>query len=192
MRPDGSSGYKLSSNESPYPMPPEVASAIAEAARSANRCPLSGEELRVRLAQRHGLPETAVGVAGGSLELLRDLLLGFTGAGTSVVYGWRSYEAYPILVQTAGAQPIAVVLRDHRVDLERLAAAARPDTRAVPLADPNNPTGTTVDMGALERFAQALSPECLLIVDQATASSPIGSGPPGDSASRSDCPTWWC
>jgi aspartate/methionine/tyrosine aminotransferase len=29
-------------------------------------------------------------------------------------------------------------LRDQRVDLERLAAAIRPDTRAVLLADPNN------------------------------------------------------
>ncbi|MHB8324332.1 MAG: histidinol-phosphate transaminase [Candidatus Dormibacteria bacterium] len=167
IRPDGTSGYKLSSNECPYPVLPEVTRAIAEAARSANRYPLSGDELRLRLAQHHGLPETAVGVSGGSLELLRDLLLGFTGAGTSVVYGWRSYEAYPILVRTAGAEPIAVPLRDHRVDLERLAAAAKPDTRAVLLADPNNPTGTAVDLDALEQFAQALSPECLLILDQA-------------------------
>jgi len=166
-RSDGSPGYKLSSNESPYPVLPEVLDAIAQAVRSANRYPSPGQKLRARLAQRHGLPESAIGLSGGSLELLRDLLLAFTGYGTSVVYGWRSYEAYPILVQTTGAAAIAVPLRDHRVDLEQLALAVRPDTRAVLLADPNNPTGTVLDPDSIERFAQSLAPECLLILDRA-------------------------
>jgi histidinol-phosphate aminotransferase len=167
VRPDGGPGYKLSSNESPYPLPVEVLAAMAEAGTTANRYPASAEALKHRLAERHGLQPSMVHVSGGSLEILRDLLLAFTGSGTSVVHGWRSYEAYPILVQSVGARSISVPLTEHRTDLDRLAAAIRPDTRAVLVANPNNPTGTVVEDSALEVFADAMPSGCLLVLDQA-------------------------
>jgi histidinol-phosphate aminotransferase len=165
--PDGRPGYKLSSNESPFPLPDAMVQAMAGACAEASRYPASGRALAERLAQRHRLDAGEVAVAGGSLELLRDLLLAYTGPGTSVVYGWRSYEAYPILVGSCGARPLPVPLREESIDLSGLAAAILPDTRAVLLADPNNPTGTALDFGEVEAFARRLPPSCLLVLDQA-------------------------
>jgi histidinol-phosphate aminotransferase len=120
-----------------------------------------------RLAERHSLPVGMVGVAGGSLELLRDLLTAFAGHDTDVVFGWRSYEAYPIVVQSLGARPVPVPLTDYRIDLARLAEAVTANTRVVLLANPNNPTGTVVDQAELESFAMELPRDCLLALDEA-------------------------
>ena len=164
---DGRAGYKLSSNESPFALPDEMVAAMAAACAAANRYPPPGEELVLRLAERHSLRPEEVGVAGGSLELLRDLLLAYAGPGASVVYGWRSYEAYPILVGSSGARPVPVPLVDHRIDLAGLLRAVSDETRVVLLADPNNPTGTSLDPAEVEAFARRLPPTCLLVLDQA-------------------------
>ncbi len=165
--PDGRPGYKLSSNESPFPLPEPIVQAMSRACAEASRYPASGRALAERLAGRHGLEPREVAVAGGSLELLRDLLLAYTGPGTSVVYGWRSYEAYPILAGSCGARTVPVPLRAESVDLRALAGAIAPDTRMVLLADPNNPTGTALDFDEVEAFARLLPASCLLVVDQA-------------------------
>jgi histidinol-phosphate aminotransferase len=167
MRADGSPGYKLASNESPYPLPDEMVAAIVDSAQHANRYPPAGGLLISRLAERHSLPEQRLALAGGSLELLRDLLTAYAGHGAEVVFGWRSYEAYPIVVRSLGARPVPVPLTDHRIDLGALAAAVTANTRVVLLANPNNPTGTVVDQADLERFAEQLPQDCLLALDEA-------------------------
>lgn len=167
VRADGSPGYKLASNESPYPLPDEMVAAIADSAQFANRYPPSGEVVVRRIAERHALPVGMVAVAGGSLELLRDLLTAYAGHDADVVFGWRSYEAYPIVVRSLGAHPVPVPLTNHRIDLARLAEAVTANTRVVLLANPNNPTGTVVDQAELERFAKELPRDCLLALDEA-------------------------
>ncbi|HEY6538561.1 MAG TPA: histidinol-phosphate transaminase [Candidatus Dormibacteraeota bacterium] len=164
---DGVPGAKLSSNESPYPLPRAMVDAMALAAAQANRYPLDGGVLTARLAARHSVPEEMVIVAGGSLELLRDLLAAYAGFDSEVVFGWRSYEAYPILVQSAGARPVPVPLNDWRLDLAGVLAAVTPRTRLVLLANPNNPTGTASRPADLERFATELPERCLLVLDEA-------------------------
>ncbi len=163
----GRPGYKLSSNESPFALPRQMVEAMAAACVEANRYPPSGRELALRLATRYGLPTDEVAVAGGSLELLRDLLLAYGGPGAEVVYGWRSYEAYPILAGSCGALPVPVPLVDQRIDLAGLARAISPITRVVLLADPNNPTGTALDPEEVAEFARQLPATCLLVLDQA-------------------------
>ena len=48
-----------------------------------------------------------------------------------------------------------------------MAAAVRPDTRLVFVANPNNPTGTYVARAALERFIDGLPHSVLAVVDEA-------------------------
>lgn len=167
VRQDGTPGHKLSSNESPYPVPEGVVAAMVAGAQLASRYPPDGRELVRRIAVRHGVPEASVAVSGGSLELLRDLLTAYAGHDSEVVFGWRSYEAYPILVQSLGARSVRVPLRDQQIDLDGLGAAITANTRVVLLANPNNPTGTVVEPAALARFASAIPENCLLALDEA-------------------------
>ena len=58
------------------------------------------------------------------------------------MFSRHAFVVYPLAVQAIGATHIEVPARDYGHDLEAMAAAIRPDTKIVFLANPNNPTGT--------------------------------------------------
>jgi histidinol-phosphate aminotransferase len=84
-----------------------------------------------------------------------------------VVFGWRSFELYPPQVQIAGATDIKVPLTDHTYDLYAMLAAVTERTRLIFICNPNNPTSTVVDPGALTRFVQAVPSDILIAIDEA-------------------------
>jgi histidinol-phosphate aminotransferase len=65
------------------------------------------------------------------------------------------------------AEPKLVPLRDHRYDLEALAAAVGPRTKIVYVCHPNNPTGTSNDRSELDAYFDAVPSHVLTVVDQA-------------------------
>ena len=93
--------FKLSSNENPFPPLPEVLAAITEA--SINRYPEgSAAVLRARIAERFGVSAEQVQVGAGSVSVLAQLIQAASGPGDEVIYAWRSFEAYPLLVAHRG------------------------------------------------------------------------------------------
>lgn len=161
--------FKLSSNESPFPPLPSIRDAVSGA--SLNRYPdASAGVLRTRLAARHHVTPDEIHVASGSVAILQQLLLAASAPNTEVVYAWRSFEAYPGLVTVTGATSVQVPLRsDGRHDLDAIAAAVTPATRAVIICSPNNPTGTTVTQSEFVAFMSRLSKTVLVILDEAYA-----------------------
>ncbi|MFD1212088.1 histidinol-phosphate transaminase [Arthrobacter sp. GCM10027362] len=158
-----------SSNESPVPPSPAVLEAIAAAGKGANRYPsLAGDELVATVAARLGLDPGQMLAGAGSLALLQLLLSTYAGPGDEVIYAWRSYEAYPILVGAAGAAAVEIPLdAAARHDLDAMAAAVTEATRAVIVCSPNNPTGTVVDRGELVGFLHRVPPHVLVVLDEA-------------------------
>jgi histidinol-phosphate aminotransferase len=160
--------YKLSSNESPYGPLPSVVKVIAEAAGDVNRYPDNGAaELTEAIAHRYGVPAAHVAVGCGSVGLVQQLLEAVADPGAQVIYAWRSFEAYPYLADLAGAASIQVPLRDESHDLTAMAAAITDSTRLIFICSPNNPTGTVVRSGELERFIDQVPGDCLVVLDQA-------------------------
>ena len=106
-RPAPADGFKLSSNENPYPPLPSVVEAVAATLADMNRYPaVTGMDLRARLAERHGVDIEQVHLGNGSVALLSQLINSAAGPGDEVVYSWRSFEAYPGLVTVAGATSV--------------------------------------------------------------------------------------
>ncbi|MFV0435299.1 MAG: histidinol-phosphate transaminase [Leucobacter sp.] len=161
--------WRASSNESPFPPSPEVVAAVSEAAARANRYPsLFGDLLAVDIAERLGVSRAQVVTGGGSISLLQQTLLSYVEPGQEVVIPWRSYEAYPILIGVAGAKQVRVPLAaDHTHDLEAMLAAITPDTAAVVVCTPNNPTGTEVAADRLADFLDRVPPTVLVLLDEA-------------------------
>ncbi|GAA4839495.1 histidinol-phosphate transaminase [Garicola koreensis] len=161
--------WVASSNESTIPPSSAVQAAVAEATAHGNHYPsLFGEELAHAIAERFELGDAQVVVGPGSLALLQQALIAFTGAGTEVVYGWRSYEAYPMLVTLAGAKSVQVPLDDaHRYDVDGLIAAVGPNTRSLIICNPNNPTGTMLTQEEVQRILDAVPKHVLVILDEA-------------------------
>lgn len=167
--PDGRS-FKLSSNESPFGPLPSVAEVIARASADVNRYPDNGAaSLTQAIAQRHGVPPEHIAVGCGSVGVTQQLLEAAAEPGAEVMYAWRSFEAYPLLVRLSGADEVIVPIQHETHDLAAMAAAITPRTRVIFVCNPNNPTGTVVHRAELENFLDSVPPECLVVLDEAYA-----------------------
>ena len=163
---------KLASNETVHGPLPSVRAAIAAATETINRYPDNGHvELKEHLA-RHlstggDIPPERIAVGCGSVSLCQQLIQITCTVGDEVVFGWRSFEVYPLQVRVAGAIPVQVPLREHTFDLDAMLAAITERTRLIFVCNPNNPTSTVVDPDELARFVAAVPPDILVVIDEA-------------------------
>ena len=162
------SAMKLASNELALDPLPSVAKAIEAAVATTHLYPDHGAlELRRALADHAGVAPERVTIGAGSVGLLQQLVLAYAGPGDEVVYGWPSFEAYPVFVALTGATAVAVPLDGQTVDAAAVAASLGERTRLLLVANPNNPTGTAIGAADLQVIADALPDEALLVVDEA-------------------------
>ena len=162
--------FKLASNESPFGPLPSVAKAIAAAAAEINWYPDNAAVgLTEAIAHRYDVPLAHIALGCGSVGVAQQLLAAAAEPGTEVLYAWRSFEAYPILVPLTGATDVKVPLKDETHDLAAMAAAITARTRVVFVCNPNNPTGTVVRTGELTEFLGRVPQDCLVVLDEAYA-----------------------
>ncbi|MGB5937689.1 MAG: histidinol-phosphate transaminase [Ornithinimicrobium sp.] len=161
--------FKISSNENPYPPLPSVLDAVTEAAREMNRYPdMSVAALTEAISQRFEVPPECVATGTGSVGVLTQLVNITCDPGDEVVYAWRSFEAYPIVIALAGATSVQVPLDSAaRHDLTAMADAISARTRLVVVCTPNNPTGTAVHGGELREFLDEVPHDTLVVIDEA-------------------------
>ncbi len=164
---------KLASNELSFPTLPSVADAIADAvvhqAIGINRYPDNAAQALIAALARHtGAPASHVIAGNGSVALCQQLVQAVAGEGDEVLFGWRSFEAYPIVTQITGATAVKVpITREHELDLPALAAAITPATRLIFVCTPNNPTGTTIRRADLVSFLDVVPDDVLVVIDEA-------------------------
>ncbi|NLB47612.1 MAG: histidinol-phosphate transaminase [Microbacteriaceae bacterium] len=160
---------KLSSNENPYPPLASVLDVTRAKLESFHLYPdMGATQVRQRIADHLGVSLDEVAVGAGSVEVAQQLINASADEGDEVIFAWRSFEAYPILVQIAGATPVRVPLTaDERHDLDAMAAAITPRTRLIFICTPNNPTGTTVSADEAEAFLARVPSDVLVVIDEA-------------------------
>ncbi|HKR49184.1 MAG TPA: pyridoxal phosphate-dependent aminotransferase [Pseudonocardiaceae bacterium] len=160
---------KLASNEVSDGPLPSVVAAITDAAAGVNRYPDNGvTALLDRLATRLNVSQSHLAAGSGSVALCQHLVQATCGRDDEVLFGWPSFEAYPLLIQVAGVRPRAVPLRpDHTHDLPAMLDAITPTTRLVFVCSPNNPTGTAVRRDDLVAFLDAVPDGVLVALDEA-------------------------
>ena len=165
----GVTPFKLSSNENHHDPLPSVVEAIAAALPELHRYPDYGSrDLVEALSARFDVPADHLSVGTGSVGLLQQLVQITSGPGDGVLFAWRSFEAYPIMTQIAGATAQAVPLdADDRHDLPAMLDRIDDTTRLVLVCNPNNPTSTAVGREALEAFVDAVPSDVLVVIDEA-------------------------
>lgn len=167
--PAGLTAYKLSSNENPYGPLPSVLAAVSHAAATMNRYPdMAVVALRERIARELDVPFDCLATGTGSVAVLAQIVNAACDAGDEVVFAWRSFEAYPIVTQLAGAKPVMVGLDEQqRHRLDAMAAAITDRTRVVLICTPNNPTGTIVHERELRLFLDRCPKDVIVVIDEA-------------------------
>lgn len=126
-------------------------------------------ELRRAVASLHGTLPDRVVVGAGSLDVIIAAWRTAAAQGDSGVFAWPGFEIYPLAGIFAGAANVAVPLApDLSTDLAGMVKATlRSDARVVAVANPHNPTGTTVSRRALLSFLDSVPERVLVIVDEA-------------------------
>lgn len=161
--------FKISSNENPYAPLPSVAAAVAARIDGINRYPESAAtELTAMLCERFTVEPVNIVLGSGSVEVVSQLIRATAGEGDEVLFAWRSFEAYPMLVRAAGASPVAVPLTAaHGHDLDAMLAAITERTRLILVCNPNNPTGTTLGHDELDAFVAQVPSDIVVVIDEA-------------------------
>ncbi|QDX81300.1 histidinol-phosphate transaminase [Denitratisoma sp. DHT3] len=157
---------KLASNENPLGMSPKARAAVAQAIDGIERYP-DQFELIALLAGRLGLAPGQVVLGNGSNDVLDLVARAFLAPGRSAVFSRHAFAVYPLATLTTGAECIEVPARQFGHDLEAMAAAIRPDTRVVWIANPNNPTGTFLPYPELRAFLGRVPAEVVVVLDEA-------------------------
>jgi histidinol-phosphate aminotransferase len=159
---------KLASNENPLGPSPRALRALQEALPRVNLYPDGNAfYLKQRLAAHLEVQPANLLLGNGSNELIELVGHAYMGPGVEVVVSEFCFAVYPLVTQLFGARLVTVPAKRYGHDLDAMLGAITPRTRVVFVANPNNPTGTTVPAGALERFADAVPPHVLLVVDEA-------------------------
>jgi histidinol-phosphate aminotransferase len=158
----------LASNESPYGLLPSVAETINALTSGVSRYPdMTATPLVEAIAAHHDVRPDRVAVGAGSVEVVGQIAAAIVDAGDEVVFGWRAFEAYPIIVAVVGGTSVTVPLRDQVHDLDAMADAVTDRTRLVLVCNPNNPTATAVGATALTTFLDRVPDDVLVVIDEA-------------------------
>ena len=166
---------KLASNENPLGISPKVRAALERAsAGPLERYPDgSGFRLKRKLAELHRIEPERITLGNGSNDILEFVARVFLGPGRAALFSRHAFAVYPIATQAQGADAVVVPAlpatsaQPYGHDLDGFAAALRPDVSVIFIANPNNPTGTWLQPGALERFLADVPAHVIVVLDEA-------------------------
>lgn len=158
---------KMASNENPWgPSPMALEAMKRELDRVAMYPEGSCSQLRGALARRLGVTQDMITVSNGGDNVLMMIAQAFVEPGDQVVMATPTFPIYRSATLLMGGEPVEVPLRDFTHDLEAMARAVGPKTKAVVICNPNNPTGTVVSREQLEAFLEQVGPAVLVVLDE--------------------------
>jgi histidinol-phosphate aminotransferase len=159
---------KLASNENPLGPSPLALAAIRAKLEDVHLYP-DGDcfYLKSGLTKKLGVTPERLIFGNGSNEIIELAARTFLRPGDEAVMAEQAFVVYQLIVQAVGAKSKQVPLRNYTHDLSAIADAVSGQTRMVFLANPNNPTGTIFRRTEWEKFLTKVSPDVLLIVDEA-------------------------
>jgi len=161
---------KLSSNENPLGPSPAAKEAFSRAVHDLNRYPSTDHaSLRRAIGGAWSVDPDRVICGVGSGDILHLLAEAYAGPRDEIIFTEHGFSMYPIYTSAVGAKPVNVPERDRVVDVDAILAACTKRTKLVFIANPANPTGTMLGIAALERLADGLPPQAMLVLDGAYA-----------------------
>jgi histidinol-phosphate aminotransferase len=161
--------HRLMSNENPNPPSPKVIDAILKFGKMANRYPDQGFAVRQKIAQINGLPGVEnVLLGNGSSEVYDMIWRSFVAPGEEIIQHTPCFGIYQLRGAVLGAKMVSVPMihKDRKLlfDADGILAAITPKTKAIVVANPNNPTGNFMDDADFVRIAKTGIP---FVVDEA-------------------------
>jgi len=120
------------------------------------------------LAAFFGVGEDEFTLTNGTDEAIQVLVNTFVDDDDEVIVLKPSYAMYRFYAEVAGASIREVEYRTDTLafPMDELLAAITPGTRAILIANPNNPTGTAVELDGIKSILRA-APNAAVLIDEA-------------------------
>jgi histidinol-phosphate aminotransferase len=161
---------KLASNENPLGPSPRAIEALRASAPELHLYPEGhAHELRHAISEHLGVAPERLIFGNGSDEILMLVALTFLRPGTNLVMSRHGFIRPLQHATLVGAETkvIDVIPRNFEQDVEAMAFAIDDSTRAVYLANPNNPTGDLVNHERIRGLLEHVPSDCLFLCDAA-------------------------
>ena len=167
---------KLTIGEPDFDTPPEIKTAVTSAL-NADRTHYAPNQGNADLRRAIAAKETARGnktnpeqvlITVGATQALFTALLGILNPGEEVIVPTPAFPLYESIVTVAGGKvvPLDVTKTGFQITPELLAEHMTPNTKAIILNSPNNPTGTVLSADSLSAVkAAVLGKPIFLICD---------------------------
>ena len=157
----------LSDNTNLWGAPPAALAALRDAQTARYPSPYSAD-LKDALRRYVGIEAVGFVTGCGSDDVLDATMLAFAEPGDRIAYSVPTFTMIPAFARVNGLVPVEIPLRDDDdgfdIDADRLAASG---AQIIYVCAPNNPTGTEVSRGALERLVERAPG--IVIIDEAYA-----------------------
>lgn len=165
MAAEGKQVYNLTAGELATDTPEYIQEAVAKTLDQNKYTPVAGlpelrQEIALNARKFYGLdwigPANVV-VTGGAKPALYASLLSLVNPGDEVILPTPAWVSYKHLIELVGGKVVEVPLADD-FDLDPTAVleALTPQTKAIILNSPHNPTGAVFSHGAVARLAERL------------------------------------
>lgn len=136
--------------------------------------PALREAIAAQRLRRYGVrydPDTEVLVTVGATEAIAASVIGLVEPGSEVLVIEPFYDSYSPVIAMAGCRRVVVPMvpdgRGFAIDVDALREAITPNTRALMLNSPHNPTGTVASAEELAAIAKlAIAHDLLVITDE--------------------------
>lgn len=124
--------------------------------------------LKSEIAKNYQILPEEVFLGNGSDEVLLMIALTFLNENTHVLVSENTFSQYECVSQIAKAKVIKIPLTPtYHYDLNGFLSQIQPQTKAIFLCNPNNPTGTHFDSNQLLDFLAKVPSHVLVVVDEA-------------------------
>ena len=161
---------RLSANEGALGASPRVYKALQAEALTPFRYPeVQDQKLNEAIAERYGLEASRILSSNGSDELISLITMAYLEPGDEVVMSQYAFLVIPQATRIAGGTVVQADDVDMVTNVDNLLAAVTPKTKILFLVNPNNPTGTIIEMDEVRRLHAHLPSHVLLVLDWAYA-----------------------
>jgi len=131
-------------------------------------------------------PASEITVTAGATQAIITAILAVVHPGDEVIVLEPCYDSYVPNIEMAGGVVVRVPLTPgtFRPDLDRIAAALTPRTRALLINSPHNPSATVWRADEMQRLQDLLAPTEVLLISDEVYEHMVFDGQPHQSAAR--------
>jgi histidinol-phosphate aminotransferase len=159
---------RMAQNENPYGPAPSAIKALEGLLTKISRYPaLFPNQLITKLANKLNVAEDTLILEVGSIGVIERIFKSIIKRDENIVTAKVTFIAYSLLARIYGIGYKEVEMEGNTLDLEHLLEHCDSKTRAVFLANPNNPTGTIFSHDELHTFLIKIPENILVVLDEA-------------------------